>query len=88
MVSGELVVVGAGEFVDESFEARSSLEIDELPTFEADKVVMMGFKGLSKLVALFEADLNHVDDTELGKELQGPIDACTLGELARFDKFP
>lgn len=88
MVSGELVVVGAREFVYEPFKARCSLKINEFAAFDADEVVMMGVEGLSELVALFKADLNHVYDTELRKELQRAVDARALSELAGFDNLP
>jgi hypothetical protein len=82
VVSGELVVVGTSEFVHKLFKTWRAFEVNEFPAFDTDKVMMVCFERLSELVALFETDLNDVNDTEFGKELQRPVDARALGELA------
>ena len=86
-MGGELVVVGAGELRDEFFELRGSFQVDKHAAFDADEVMMMGFEGVCELVALFEADLHDIDDTEFRKELERPVDARTLCELARFENL-
>ena len=47
----------------------------------------MRFEGVCELVALFEADLHDIDDTELREELECPVDARALGELAGAKDF-
>lgn len=86
-MGGEFVVVGAREFVDESFETGGAFKVYELAALEAYKVVVMCFEGLSELVTLFEANLNNVDDTEFCKELERPVNARTLCKLARFENL-
>lgn len=86
-MGGELVAVTVGEFSDELFKPRCSLEIDKLAAADAHQVVMMGFERFGQLVPLFEADLNDVDDAEFSKKLQGSIHAGALGKLAGADDF-
>lgn len=87
MVSGEFIVVGARELIDEPFKTWGTLQVNKLPTLETDKVVVMGFEGLCELVALFEANLNNIDDAKFREELEGPVDARTFRELACFEDF-
>lgn len=87
MVRGEFVVMGAGEFVDETFKPRGALEVYEFAAFDADQVVMMRFERLSELVTLFKADLEDVDDAHLAEELKRAVDACAFREVAGFDNF-
>lgn len=87
MVSGEFVVVGACELVDEPFKTWGTFQVNKLPALETDKVVVMGFEGFCKLVTLLKADLNNIDDAKLREELEGPIDARALRKLACFEDF-
>ncbi len=87
MVSGELVVVGACELVDEPFKTWGTLQVNKLPALETDKVVVMGFEGFCELVALLEADLNDIDYAKFREELEGPVNARALRELACFEDF-
>lgn len=86
-MSGQGVAVCGSELIDDFFEAWCALEVDEFAAFNTHKVVMMGFKGLCELVALFEADLNDIDDTKFREELERAVDAGPFGKFAGADDF-
>lgn len=82
VVGGELVVVSARELVHKLFEAWRAFEVYEFPAFDTHEMVMMRLERFCELIALLEADLDDIDDTEFSKELQRPVDTGALGELA------
>lgn len=86
-MGGEGVVVGGGEFGNKLFQFWGSLEVDKCAAFDTYEVVMMGFERLSELVALLEADLNDIDDTEFCEELERAVDAGAFGEPTGAEDF-
>lgn len=87
MMRGECVIVSAGKFAHEFFESRCAFKVYQRTAFDANEVMVVCFEGFCELVALFEADLNDIDDTKFCEELECAVNARALGELAGAQDF-
>lgn len=87
MMSGEFVIVRAGELVYKLFEPWCTLEVNEFAALDTNQVMMMLSEGLSELVALLKADLDNLDYPQFRKELKRTVHACAFGKFTCSQDF-
>lgn len=89
---GDGVVVRFGDGANELFELRG-LEFNEFVALGALQMMMVWLEGSGQFVAFFPADMDNIDNAELGKELKRTVDAGAvylsylLGKLGERERL-